>query len=204
MEKSKLLIGTSNPGKFNEITAVLKDLQLHLLSPADLNIFEDVQESGQTYLDNAKLKANFFYNKSGLNTLGEDSGIVVEALKDQLGVHTRRWGAGAQATDQEWLDYFMNEMQKFPNPEQRKAKFISQMVVIIDNTENLFYGETEGYITQTQEAPIYKGLPLSSVFKPVGFNQVYVALGEEQKNQISHRGKAIQQVKDFLINYYAV
>lgn len=204
MENPKLLIGTSNPGKFTEIKAVLDDLPLNLLMPTDLEIYEDVHESGQTYLENATLKAKFFYQKSGLNTLGEDSGLVVEALKDQLGVHTRRWGAGAQASDQEWLDFFMKTMQSFPNPEQRKAKFISQMVLVIDDIEYRFYGETEGFITHTQEAPIYKGLPLSSVFKPVGFDQVYVALGEDQKNQISHRGKAIKQVKDFLITHYGL
>jgi XTP/dITP diphosphohydrolase len=204
MEKHKLLIGTTNPGKFKEIASVLGGLPLTLLTPSHLNILDDVDETGSTYQENAQIKANFFYEKSELPTLGEDSGLIVNALQDQLGVHTRRWGAGADASDQEWLDYFMQVMNSYPDQEDRKAKFISHMCLIIDNNPYHFYGETEGYITNAIEAPIYEGLPLSSVFKPVGFQEVYVALGEDQKNQISHRGKAIKQVKDFLSNHYGL
>ena len=198
----KLLIGTTNPGKWNEMASVLRGLPLQLLTPTDLNIFDDVEETGTTYLQNALIKAKHYNVKSGLPTLGEDSGIVVDALQDELGVFTRRWGAGAKATDSEWLDFFMNRMLEFPNPDQRKARFISHMCLIIDGKEEHFYGETEGVITDKIEAELHAGVPLSSVFRPIGSDIVYSAMTDEQKNQISHRGKAIKQVHDHLKNFY--
>lgn len=201
--KIQLLVGTTNPGKIKEISAVLKNIPVQLITPLDLGITDDVIESGSTYQENALIKANFYSKASkGIPTLGEDSGIVIDALQDQLGVHTRRWGAGATATDSEWIDYFMNAMQAFPEPAERTAKFVSHISLIIDGQEHHFYGETHGVITPTIEAPLYPGLPLSSVFKPNGFSKVYTALGEDQKNQISHRGKSIAQVLDFLKQYY--
>ncbi len=199
--KFQLLVGTTNPGKILEISAVIQDLPIQILTPKDLNITQDVEETGQSYRDNALIKAKFYATASGLPTLGEDSGIVVDVLASQLGVHTRRWGAGPQASDQEWLDYFMQVMSQYSDPADRTARFISHMTLIVDNQEHHFYGETNGQITHEVEAPLYPGLPLSSVFKPDGFEQVYTALGEDQKNQISHRGKAIAQVKTFLQTY---
>lgn len=200
----KLLIGTTNPGKWTEMAAVLKELPIQLLTPTDLNILDDVEESGTTYKDNAAIKAKHYHAKSGIHTLGEDSGIVVDALAGELGVHTRRWGAGASASDSEWLDFFMNRMQEFPDPEHRKARFISHMTLIIDGHEEHFYGETEGIITPTVEAELHAGVPLSSVFKPVGADIVYSAMTDEQKNQISHRGKAVKQVYTYLKNFYGL
>jgi XTP/dITP diphosphohydrolase len=203
METIQLLIGTTNPGKVKEISAVINGLPIQISTPADFNIFDDIEETGTSYQENATIKAQFYAQKvpSSL-VLGEDSGIIVESLQDQLGLHTRRWGAGANASDKEWLEYFMNEMQRFPDASQRKAKFVSHMCLLTPLGDYHFYGETEGYISYEIEAPLYAGLPLSSVFKPVGFDQVYSALSEEQKNQISHRGKAIVQVKKFLIDNY--
>lgn len=199
MDKFELLIGTTNPGKVREISAVVADVPVRILTPADFEIDDDIEETGVNYKENALLKAKFYYDKASIATLGEDSGIVVEALKDQLGVHTRRWGAGAKASDAEWLEYFMQVMQDFPLENDRKAKFVSHMCLIIDGKEEHFYGETKGFITNEVLAPLYPGLPLSSVFRPEGFDLVYSALSEEEKNSISHRGKAIKQVKDYLI-----
>lgn len=198
MELTSLLIGTSNPGKWTEMAAVLKQLPLKLLTPADLNIPTDVEESGTTYRDNAAIKAQHFFTASGLPTLGEDSGIVVDALANELGVYTRRWGAGASASDADWLSHFMSVMEQFPSPDQRHARFISHMCLILNGQEHHFFGETEGIITPELQAPLYPGVPLSSVFVPLGANKVYSAMTEDEKNQISHRGKAVKQVYDFL------
>jgi len=201
----QLLIGTTNKGKYNEMAAVLDQLPITLLNPLQLGITDDVEETGTTYQENALIKAKFYaLNSGGIPTLGEDSGLVVDALANELGVYTRRWGAGAKATDQEWLDFFMNRMQEFKSPEQRTAKFISHMCLLINNEPVHFYGETLGLITDSVEAPLYDGVPLSSVFKPKGFDIVYSAMTEDQKNQISHRGKAIAQVKNYLAEYYGL
>jgi len=191
----KLLIATSNPGKLNEILEVIGSLNLNVLSLKDLGVSSQVEENGKSYKENAKIKAEHFHKETALPTLAEDSGIVVEALADQLGIHTRRWGAGEKATDEEWIAHFLNEMQQHKN---RKAKFISHLYYIDQNQHKHFLGETHGEITMDLQAPIYKGLPLSSCFIPEGQNRVYAALGKQQKNQVSHRGKAVQQFHNFL------
>lgn len=194
----QLLIATTNPGKVKEIREVIGHLNIEILGLNDLGITSDVEETGQTYLENARIKAEFFFQEAGGNiaTVAEDSGIVVDALKDQLGVQTRRWGAGAKASDQEWIDHFLTVMQQFPN--QRQAKFISHLYYT-DGTQSLdFCGETEGIIKESLEADIQPGIPISACFKPIGSDKVYSAMSETEKNQVSHRGKATHAFKQYL------
>jgi XTP/dITP diphosphohydrolase len=196
----QLLIATSNPGKFKEISEVFNNLSVELLNLKDLGVDSQVEENGSSYKENARIKAAHFHEITGLPTLGEDSGIVVEALKDELGMHTRRWGAGAEASDQEWIDHFMSVMQN--HPDNRGAKFFSHMYFINGNTEHHVIGETLGLITPELEAPIYEGLPLSSCFKPEGKDKVYSAMSEDEKNEISHRGEAAWQMLDYLKSFF--
>lgn len=194
-----LLIATSNPGKLREISEVLGNNKNFELFSADmLNLKHDVVEYGETFEENADIKAEYYFEQAKIMTLAEDSGIIIDALKNQLGVKTRRWGAGEKATDQEWIDHFLKVLKDVP-PYARTARFVCCAVLIDANGEKyLFKGETEGFITQTLEAPIYEGLPISSCFIPTGFDKVYAALTIEEKNRVSHRGKAMHAVKDFL------
>lgn len=200
----KLLIATKNQGKFCEITEVLQTLPLELCSLADINANIDVEETGETHEANAILKAQYFFKKTGLPTMGEDSGIYVDAFPGELGVKTRRWGKLEAATDEEWVAYFLKQMEEIP-PERRGARFVCFAVIILDNasykTPCVFSGETKGFITEKLEAPLVPGIPLSSCFKPVGATKVYAVLTAEEKNKISHRGKAMRKVKEFLRNY---
>ncbi|MFA6436577.1 MAG: non-canonical purine NTP pyrophosphatase, partial [Candidatus Gracilibacteria bacterium] len=96
------LIATANLGKFKEIATALESLPYRFLSLKDLGFEgQQVEETGTTHEENARLKAEFFYQKTGVLTLGEDSGLEVEALQGELGLHTRRFGAGEKASDEE-------------------------------------------------------------------------------------------------------
>ena len=200
----KLLIATENLGKFKEISASLAHLPLKLISLKEVNLtVPDYVEDGKTYAENAFKKAQYAAQKTGLMTLADDSGIVVNALKNELGVKTRRWGAGAEASDQEWINYFLKRMEFCPD-EKRTATFICNLC-LVDEKGNIlkkFVGKTKGKITKTLEAPIHPGIPLSSCFVPEGFNKVYIALSTEKKNQLSHRGKALHQVEEYFKNSY--
>jgi len=197
-----LLIATKNPGKFLEISEALHALPLRLISLADLEISEDVAEVGETHEENAILKARFYFEKTNLPTLAEDSGIYVDAFPGELGVQTRRWEGLHNATDKEWIEYFLGRMALLPE-EKRGAKFVCHAALILTPDDfsqpKIFTGETRGIITKNLEASLKPGIPISSCFRPEGFSKVYAALSITEKNRVSHRGKAMQAVKDFLM-----
>lgn len=197
-QKRKLVIATSNPGKFNEIMEVMHDVPLEVLSSRALELDNDVDEDGETYVENAIKKVRHYFAQTGFLTLAEDSGIQVDALKGELGVKTRRWGAGESASDEEWIAYFLDALKDVPES-KRTARFICCAALMDEKGEvKLFQGVTEGRITHELLAPIYRGLPMSSCFVPDGFDKVYAALGIAEKNKVSHRGKAMHAVKDAL------
>jgi XTP/dITP diphosphohydrolase len=194
----RVLVGTNNPGKHIEITEVLSDLDVELLTPADLKITIDPEETGTTYAENALLKAKHFYEHGGsIPTIADDSGIIIDAIRNELGVYTRRWGAGAEATDEEWIAYFLERMQAEQN---KKARFVCNLAYIDpDGEHHIFEGTCEGIITPELEADYLPGLPISACFKPEGFDKVYSAMTIDEKNAISHRGRAVQQLREYLL-----
>ncbi len=192
----KLLLGTNNKGKIIEMTEVLSGLPLTLLTPGELKLNADVDETGQTFQENSLIKARHFFQASQLPTLADDSGIVVDALKNELGVSTRRWGAGLTATDEEWISFFLERMKKEKN---KKARFVCCLSFIDElGSEHVFNGTCDGVITEALEATYLPGLPISACFKPDGFSCVYSAMSIEQKNSTSHRGRAMKKMKEFL------
>lgn len=217
----ELLIATKNPGKFREIREILDGLDWKFLFLVDFlealkrdaaaEIFEsgatlealergpagisDFLEDGQTFQENALKKAKYYFERTGFLTLAEDSGILVEALKGELGVKTRRWGLGETASDQEWVRYFLDKME----PEQnRGAEFVCSACLYGKGICEFFEGKTRGSITEQLEAQILPGIPLSSCFRPQGMGKVYAALSLEEKNKVSHRGKAMLKVREWL------
>lgn len=195
----KLVIATSNPGKYREIMEVLEGVPFEVLSSRELRLRDDCEEDGVTYRENALKKARHYGLQTGFLTLAEDSGIQVDALEGELGVKTRRFGAGEYATDEEWIEYFLNALKDVPE-EKRTARFICCGALMDEDGEVRFFeGRTEGVITFGLEATIYKGLPISSCFRPVGFDKVYAALSVAEKNKVSHRGKAMHEVREVLL-----
>lgn len=200
----KILIATKNPGKFEEIREMLSPLGADFVSLADVGIREDFSEEGVSFEENALGKARFYFElleaQARLNStqsatnvavITDDSGIFVEALGDELGIKTRRWGAGQAASDKEWLAHFMERMAKEKN---RKAKFVCAAAFVDGVQEKVFLGETEGSITERVESPVKVGIPLSSVFKPLGQRKVFATLSAAEKNKLSHRGKAFAKL----------
>ena len=194
----ELLIATGNAGKFQEISEILQDLPLKLYSLNDFKVvIPESIEDGNTYAENSLKKARYVAQMTHLMCLADDSGIVVDALKDELGIMTRRWGAGSKVSDLEWITYFLKRMETEKN---RTAKFICHAYLVNPQGEVLYHceGETKGIITPELLAPIIQGLPLSSCFVAEGYDKVLAAMTVEEKNQISHRGKAIKQMKEYL------
>lgn len=193
----ELLIATKNPGKFREISEVMEGSGYVLKFLGDFEVEDgDFVEDGETYKENAFKKARYYFEKFGLVTLGEDSGIKVEALKGELGVKTRRWGAGERASDQEWIEYFMKRMD---GVEERGASFVCSVCVYDGSEPAFFEAETIGRLADSLLAPIMPGLPLSSCFIPEGYEKAYAELSVDEKNQVSHRGRAMGDARMFLL-----
>jgi len=192
----RLLIGTRNRGKFIEIAEVLSGLPLILTMPQDVGIADDPTETGATFLENAMEKASHYFERSKLPTIADDSGIIVEALADELGIATRRWGAGPQASDEEWIEHFLQRMKKEKN---KRARFVCALAYIDAARKTCtFEGICDGVITPRLEAGYLPGLPISACFMPDGFDRVYSAMTIEQKNSTSHRGRAVHKLADHL------
>ncbi len=195
----KILLATTNPGKRNEIISAFSNtdtLEFITLEELDLHRL-DVEENGRSYQENALIKAKAYFEAAGIPTIAEDSGIEISALQDELGIHTRRWGAGPTANDQEWLDFFMNRMGQ---EKDREARFVSHAVYIDQDGHFSCEGECRGTITHEVEGPIPHGIPLSAVFKPLNEDLVYSAMDDEHKNKLSHRGWAINKLHNWMTN----
>ena len=195
----ELLIGTGNTGKLKEIIAVLQGLPYQFRSLEERQISSSPRENDSDYIQSAYIKASYYARKSGLMTLAEDSGISIDALPGELGVTTRRWGAGESASDSEWIVYFLDALKDVPDA-KRGARFVCHACLVDAQGEVLYesVGETAGYITRELRAPILPGLPISSCFLPDTSSKVYAALTAEEKAILSHRGKAIQKIRTFL------
>lgn len=199
----ELLIATKNIGKYKEICEALNGLDLKFVFLRELSLDDsDFVEDGETFRENAYKKARYYFDKlrgdfgEDFLVLGEDSGIMVEALKGELGVKTRRFGLGEEACDEAWLEHFLGRMK---DEENRQAEFVCCACVYGEMSRcEFFEGKTMGYITADIRAPLSPGIPLSSCFVPEGANRVYAALSVEEKNRISHRGKAMSGVREWL------
>lgn len=192
----KLLIGTGNKGKIQEMHDALNDLPIEIVTPEQMGIEDSPAETGETFAENAEQKARFYYEQSGIATIADDSGIIVDALQNELGIHTRRWGKGPDATDYEWVEFFLERMREEQN---RNARFVC-VLAYIDASGKLhtFEGSCDGAITDELEADFLPGLPISACFKPNGYDKVFSALSVAEKNTISHRGRALQAFKSFI------
>ena len=197
----KILIATKNRWKIKEISDTLEWLGIELVSLIDLNINEDVEENGKTYEDNAIIKAQFFSDISWLPTIADDSWIVVEALEWELWVKTRRWWAWEHASDTEWIDFFMNRME---NEKNKRAHFFSSIAFYDMENILIFNWDCKWILLDKIDVKLEKWIPLSAIFIPEWCDMPYSTLKTEEKNKISHRGKASVKLKEYLVNRYQI
>lgn len=199
MFHASLLIASGNPSKTHELASSLADLPYQILSLADLpSRPPEPPEDGETFEENAAIKAEFWCKQTNLTTLADDSGILVDALPGELGVRTVRFGAGAQASDEEWLKHFLERLKDVPK-EKRGARFVSVIAVAQPNKKTEFFrGEVLGKILEKPAAPLKPRIPLSSIFLADGAPTVFAAMTAEEKARWSHRGRAISEAKKYL------
>jgi XTP/dITP diphosphohydrolase len=193
----EILIATTNQGKKQHMIEGFKDLKdIEFLSLIDFPPVDDVEETGTTFEQNALQKAQYYAQKFNIPTLGEDSGILVDAFPQKFGIKTRR-EFGENVSDMEWLTQFLELLKDQTN---RKALFVSTITYYDPQTEtrHTVQGQISGIITEFPQIPIQKGIPASSIFIPEGSDVVHGAMTKAQKNKFSHRGIACQKMAEFL------
>lgn len=191
----KILVATRNPGKFGEIKKFLSDLPIEVVSLSDCSIQNDVEETGANYAENAKKKAVFFAEKSGLPTLSDDSGIEIEALGRQPGKNTRRW-LGYEMTDEEIVSHLYKISKELG--ENRRAHFISTVCLAMPSGKTFVEtGDTQGIIAENPSIKKVVGYPFRSFFYIPQIMKYFFEdeLSLEEQKLYNHRWKAISKLK---------
>jgi len=192
----ELLLGTHNPGKASEISRALSGLGIHFLTLEDFPQVQTVRESGETYEENAILKAKAYAQQCGLWTLADDSGLEVMALDGAPGVLSARY-AGAAASDSNRIAFLLEALAR-RSTSNRVARFTSVVALVDAHSRviNVEYGLCEGTIIDSPRGN--HGFGYDPIFVPQGFDDTFAELSSETKDAISHRGKALQAMRHFL------
>lgn len=193
----RLLIGTGNKGKLLEISEGLAGLQLELKGLGDFPFISQPEETGETFVDNAILKAKSYSAQTGLWTLADDSGLEVEVLKGLPGVISSRY-AGSGASDTDNIRKLLNELG---NEENRKARFVCVMVVADEKGEIRFVGEGVCSGIIAYEPRGINGFGYDPIFIPDGFEETFGELPSSVKQKISHRAEALRKVNTFFRDF---
>lgn len=193
----QLLIGSNNPGKVEQILQSLSGLPYTCITPKELGISDDVEETGSSYTENAYIKAKFYFEKTQLPTITDDSGLEVTALPNILGVHSRRLDGKTPLNDEEWVEKFLELMT---HKEDRSARFVSTVCFIQCESKDpqYFHGAVEGTITHAIMYPYKAGLPASSLFIPNGENRTFSQLEKESRDFLNHRKKSMIALREHL------
>jgi XTP/dITP diphosphohydrolase len=184
----KLLIASHNLGKIREYRHLLRDLPLELVSPDDLGIYEEIAETGNTFAENAWLKAGGYGGLSGMLTLSDDSGLEVDALDGEPGIHSARYGGDSCASDEERVQLLLRNLAGVPR-EKRTARF--RCVIAIcgpDGRKASVVGSVAGMIQYEPEGN--EGFGYDPVFYLPSYGQTMSQIPLAAKNRISHRSDA--------------
>ncbi len=185
----ELLLATSNPGKIQEIKAILAGIPLRLLTPAELGLRISVSEDSGSYVGNASLKASAYALAAGLPTLADDSGLEVEALGGEPGVQSHRFSPNVFASDHDRCLYLLEKLEEYPRP--WKARFVCAVLLCSPSGELLrAWGECPGEIIPEFRGG--NGFGYDPIFLVAGTNKTMAELPDEEKNQLSHRARALQ------------
>lgn len=189
----QLVFATNNAHKLEEVTAKLQD-EPRILSLDDIGCYDDIPEIGQTMHDNASIKSHHVHQKYSVNCFADDSGLEVEALNGEPGVHSARY-SGRYGDHQANIDKVLKQLGNSPN---RRAQFRTVISLIWNDQEYFFEGIVQGTIRNERSGSA--GFGYDPIFQPDGYDITFAEMSMEEKNSISHRGRAVEQLVAFLKN----
>lgn len=188
----KLVFATNNKHKLEEISRILGN-QIEIVSLEQIGCRDDIPEDHDTLQGNALQKARYIKEKYGYDCFADDTGLEIEALDNRPGVYSARY-AGLAKDSQANMQKVLQEMEGKAN---RKARFRTVIALLLDGTEYLFEGKVEGEILTKQQGET--GFGYDPIFRPSGYRESFAEMSMDEKNKISHRGRAVAQLADFLI-----
>lgn len=187
----KIIFATNNAHKLSEVQAVLGE-GFELVTPRMCGVEEDIPETADTLEGNASQKSHYLYEKTGLDCFADDTGLEVEALGGEPGVHSARY-----ATDGH--DFAANNrllLKNMEGKENRRARFRTVISLIEGGEEHLFEGIVEGRIIDHESGS--EGFGYDPLFVPDGFDRTFAEMTADVKNEISHRGRAVRKLVAYL------
>ncbi len=193
----KLLVGTGNPGKVREFRELLDGLPVELVTPADIGLDMEVEETGDTLEENALIKAQAYANAGGILTLADDSGLFVDALDGAPGVISARYGAPEAKTDEDRVQLLLHNLSDVPDG-QRDAAFRCVIVIAEPgaDTVRIAKGELRGIIGQSPRGT--SGFGYDPIFVVPEYGKTVAELDSITKNALSHRGRASRIARDII------
>ncbi len=187
----KLIFATKNKGKYDEVKKMMPK-NINLMSLNDLYFNEDIEETGETLMQNAKIKSDFIFNKYRINCFADDTGLEIDSLNGLPGVYSARF-AGKSCNTQENIEKVWDLLTGYKN---RKARFKSVFSLNLNGKTFIFEGEIDGEIIFQQKGQ--NGFGYDSIFIPKGYTKTFAELNLIEKNKISHRSEALKRLIIFL------
>jgi XTP/dITP diphosphohydrolase len=188
----RICFASNNPKKLEEIRAALGG-KIEIISLSEIGCTEELPETGDTLEHNAFEKARYLYDQYRIDCFADDTGLEVEALEGAPGVYSAMY-AGEPRNDVRNVDLLLETME---GKENRNAAFRTIIALILNGKEYQFEGKVSGKITTERAGS--GGFGYDPVFIPEGFDKTFAELSMEEKNAVSHRGKAVAQLAAFLL-----
>lgn len=192
MTKRKLIFVTNNPHKLEEIRKIVGE-RIEIYSLKEINCLEEIPETADTIRDNAIMKAQYVAEKYGVDCFADDTGLEVSALGGAPGVHTARY---ASAEGHDTIGNMQLLLQNLEGETDRSAQFVTYIALIIKGEIRTFEGVCKGTILTQMQGN--EGFGYDPIFQPEGFEETFAQMSSEQKNAVSHRGKATRKLIEYL------
>ena len=188
----KIVFATNNKHKLEEIKDILgKDFEI--VSLAEIGCHEDIPETGLTLEENARQKSTYIVEHYNHDCFADDTGLEVDSLNGEPGVHSARYAEGTDHDSEANMRKLLSKMSKVKD---RTARFRTVISLIINGVEHQFEGRVEGRIATEKHGT--EGFGYDPIFIPEGYDKSFAELGEEVKNQISHRARAVKKLAEYL------
>lgn len=187
----EIVFATNNSHKLEEIRKIVGN-KFRILSLNEINCHDDIVEDGATLTENALIKARFVKENYGYDCFADDTGLMIDALNGDPGVYSARF-AGEECDSERNIDKVLNLMG---DTQKRSARFVTVIALILDGKEILFEGKVEGNILTKREGN--SGFGYDPVFEPENRGKSFAQMSADEKNIISHRGRATEKLVDYL------